>query len=124
MKLWLMIGTAGALGTLIRYGLDVWFVNRLGRSFPWGTLAVNLLGCLLIGILLHLLHDRFLLSPHWRAALMIGLLGGLTTFSSFGLQTFGFLKDGQVGTALAYVLVSNLSGVLLVWMGYLLARSW
>lgn len=123
MTRWLYIGAAGACGTLLRYAIDLWLAERLGKTFPWGTLAVNLLGCFLIGVALNLLQDRFLLSPYLRAALLIGFLGGLTTFSSFGVQAFGFFKAGQVEWALGYIAVSNLAGVLLVWAGYVLARS-
>lgn len=120
----LLIGLAGLLGTLARYGVDAWFSRRFGQAFPLGTLTLNLLGCFLIGVLFQLLHERFLLSPALRSALVIGFLGALTTFSSFGLQTFSLLREGHLMLALLYVSLSNLMGVLLVWVGYSLARLW
>src|SRR5258705_11604290 len=99
MQRLLLIGLAGLLGTLGRYGLSGVVARRFGQTFPTGTLVVNVVGCFLAGALVYLLQERFVVSPEIRVAVMIGFLGGFTTFSSFGLQTFTLLKQGEVGFA-------------------------
>jgi CrcB protein len=83
---------------------------------------VNLAGCFFAGLLFCLLFDRYAFSPTLRAIFLIGLLGGFTTFSSYGLQTFALLRDGQMGLAFFNVALSNVGGLLLVWFGYSLAK--
>lgn len=87
-----------------------------------GTLVVNVVGCFLAGSLFYLTEERFLVSPTLRTVILIGLLGGFTTFSSFGLQTFTLLREGEFALATLNVTVSNLLGLLMVWAGYSLAR--
>jgi len=118
----LLIGFAGFVGTLARYWLSGWTARRFGETFPAGTLIVNLLGCFLAGLLAYLMFERFVVSPTARTVLLIGLLGGFTTFSSFGLQSFNLLRDGEVGLALANILVSNTVGIFMVWLGYSVAK--
>ena len=118
----LLIGIAGLLGTLGRYALSGVIARRFGETFPTGTLVVNVVGCFLAGFLFYLMQERFLVSDIARATIMIGFLGGFTTFSSFGVQTFTLLKDGEVGLATINVLASNGLGLLTVWAGYSVAR--
>jgi fluoride exporter len=118
----LLIGLAGFIGTLSRYWLSGVVARRFGETFPVGTLVVNLTGCLLIGLLYYLLQERFLVNETVRTIVFIGLLGGFTTFSSFGLQTFTLLQDGELGLAALNVSLSNLIGLTLVWAGYSLAK--
>ena len=118
----LLIGLAGLLGTLGRYALSGIIARRFGETFPTGTLVVNVVGCFLAGFLFCLMQDRFLVNDVVRTAIMIGFLGGFTTFSSFGLQTFTLMRDGEMGLAAINVLVSNAAGLLTVWAGYSLAR--
>ena len=87
-----------------------------------GTLVVNLVGCFLVGLLFYLLQERFLVNQTVRTVILIGFLGGFTTFSSFGLQTFTLLQDGEFGLAVLNILGANLIGLVLVWAGYTLAR--
>lgn len=122
MQRLIFIGLAGGAGTLVRYWLSEWTARRFGEAFPTGTLIVNLVGCFLAGLLFYLMFDRFLVNPTVRAVVLIGLLGGFTTFSSYGLQTFTLLRDGEMGLALLNIAISNVAGLLLVWMGYSLAR--
>ncbi|HEV7474881.1 MAG TPA: fluoride efflux transporter CrcB [Pyrinomonadaceae bacterium] len=122
MQQLIYIGLAGGVGTLIRYWLSEWAAKRFGETFPAGTLLVNLVGCFLAGLLFFLLLDRYVVSPTMRTVVLIGLLGGFTTFSSFGLQTFTLLRDGELGLALLNIGVSNVAGLLLVWGGYSLAK--
>ena len=117
-----LIGVAGLLGTLARYSLSGIVARRIGETFPMGTLVVNVIGCFLAGLLFYLLQERFLVNEVVRTALMIGFLGGFTTFSSYGLQTFALLRDGELALALTNVLVSNVLGLITVWAGYSLAR--
>ena len=122
MRRLLIIGLAGLLGTLGRYGLSGIVARRFGETFPTGTLVVNVIGCFLAGFLFHLMYERFLINEVVRTAIMIGFLGGFTTFSSFGLQTFTLLRDGELGLATLNVLASNITGLLTVWAGYSAAR--
>ena len=117
-----LIGLAGFIGTLSRYWLSGVVAKRYGETFPMGTLVVNLVGCFLVGLLFYLLEERFLVNQTARTVVLIGFFGGFTTFSSFGLQTFTLLQDGQLGLAALNVTGSNLVGLLLVWAGYTLAR--
>jgi CrcB protein len=118
----ILIGLAGFAGTLMRYWLSDWTARRYGETFPTGTLVVNLIGCFLAGLLFYLMFDRYLISPTVRTIVLIGLLGGFTTFSSFGLQTFTLLRDGEMGLALFNIAISNVGGLLMVWVGYSLAK--
>lgn len=117
-----LIGFAGFIGTLGRYWLSGLVARRYGETFPSGTLAVNLIGCFLVGILFCLLQERFLVNQTVRTIIMIGFLGGFTTFSSFGLQTFTLLQNGQFGLAALNVSLSNLIGLILVWAGYSIGK--
>jgi CrcB protein len=117
----LLIGLAGFVGTLGRYWLSGVAARRYGETFPYGTFAVNALGCLLAGFLFYLMYDRFLTSPTARSVIFIGLLGGFTTFSSYGLQTFTLLREGEIFLALLNIGLSNIAGLFLVWAGYRLA---
>jgi CrcB protein len=116
------IGLAGAGGTLLRYWVSESVAKRFGETFPTGTLVVNLIGCFLAGLLFYLMFDRELVSPMMRTVILVGLLGGFTTFSAFGLQTFTLMREGAVGMALFNIAISNVGGLLMVWVGYSLAK--
>jgi fluoride exporter len=118
----LLIGFAGLVGTLCRYGLSGLVARRFGETFPTGTIIVNVVGCFLAGFLYYLFQERFLAGEVVRTAVMIGFLGGFTTFSSFALQTLTLLKDGEVFLATLNIAISNVAGLLMVWVGYSLAR--
>jgi fluoride exporter len=122
MQKTILIGVAGLIGTLCRYWLSGLVARQYGEVFPWGTVVVNVVGCFLAGSLFYLTEERFLVSPMLRSAILIGLLGGFTTFSSFGLQTFTLLRDGQFGLATLNITISNLLGLLMVWAGYSLSK--
>ena len=116
------IGLAGAGGTLLRYWVAESIAKRFGEASPTGTLVVNLIGCFLAGLLFYLMLDRELVSPMVRTVVLIGLLGGFTTFSAFGLQTFTLMRNGEMGLALLNIGLSNLGGLMMVWFGYSVAR--
>ena len=116
------VGLGGFFGAIARYGLSG-LVHRLaGGVFPVGTLAVNTLGCLVIGILAALVEDRQVLSPSMRLFLMIGLLGSFTTFSTFGHETVELLREGSVRAALSNILANVLLGIVAVVVGHTLVR--
>jgi fluoride exporter len=122
MYKFVLIGMAGLAGTLARYLLSIWIDDRVNQSFPFGTVAVNMLGCFLAGCIFQLTEQRYPLDPVVRTAIFIGFLGGFTTFSSYGLQTFNMIRDGSLLLAGVNVIVSNVAGLLLVWAGYTLVR--
>lgn len=123
MQNMLLIAAAGACGVLARYGLAGLAHRAFRGTFPVGTLTVNLLGCLLIGLLMHAVIDRQTVGPTARLALGIGFLGGFTTFSAFGFETFELLRGGSYRLALANVAANVIGGVLAVWLGFVLPRA-
>lgn len=116
------IAAGGAIGAILRYTVTGAVFRLVPGAFPWGTLLVNITGCLAIGAVWHLF-EGFYITPNMRLFLMVGLLGAYTTFSSFGLETLNLLREGEVGHALFYVLASNIIGVAAVYVGLLAARG-
>jgi fluoride exporter len=118
-----LVGLGGMIGTLLRYGTGG-LVARLkaGATFPFETLVVNVAGCLLIGFLAGISEVRGVFSPPTRSFLFVGLLGGFTTFSTFGYETLQLLRDGQIGAGLGSVALQVVLGLGAVWAGDLLAR--
>jgi CrcB protein len=114
----IFVALGGALGSVFRYLLGTW-TQTLSKSidFPYGTLAVNLLGCFVIGFLSYLAEARGAFTVESRAFVFIGILGGFTTFSSFGNETMNLLRDGQSWNALANVSGNVIFGLILVWLG-------
>ena len=117
----LLIALGGSAGALARYGVSGGIQNWLDRAqcgwtFPWGTMVVNMSGCLVIGLLAPFLFERA--RPEYRDMVMIGFLGAYTTWSSFGYETIRFLNDGQFKAAATYVLGTNLCCLVAVWIGY------
>jgi len=105
MSRFLWICAGGAVGTAARYLLSGWALAVLGTGFPWGTLAVNAIGSLLIGAVMHVGLATRLLSPTARIALTTGVLGGFTTYSAFNYETLRFLEEGAVRAAFVNVAV-------------------
>ena len=118
-----VVGLGGFLGAILRY-LVAGGVHTLvnSASFPVGTLVVNVAGCLIIGIGGGLIEHRQLFSPEWRAFLFIGILGSFTTFSTFGLETFNLVKQGQWLASLGNVSLSLVLGLAAVLAGFALSR--
>jgi CrcB protein len=119
----LLIAVFGALGCLLRYLLSGWVYGVLGRGFPYGTLAVNVLGAFLVGFVMELSLRSTLITAELRTGLTIGFLGGLTTFSTFSYETFTLLEDGELLSAGVNALASVATCVLLTWTGIMAARS-
>lgn len=118
----LIVGVGGFIGSVLRYLVSGW-VQQFSKSldFPYGTLTVNLIGCFVIGFLGELAEARGILASETRLLVFIGLLGGFTTFSSFGNDTLNLARSGQMFNALANVAVNVMFGLLLVWLGRTLA---
>ena len=119
---WLLVACGGAIGATLRYGLGLLLVKP-NSVFPWPTWWINLLGCLLAGVFFALSQKYPSLQNEARLFFMVGILGGFTTFSSFGLETFQLLKQGYMLLALTYALSSLVCGVLLLALAvYILQR--
>ncbi len=123
MSQWLAIALGGALGALLRFQVSGAVYQWLGRDFPYGTLAVNLGGSLLMGFLAVLMNERLNLAVEWRAAILIGLLGSFTTFSTFSLETLNLLENGEPAKALLNMLASLVLCLFGAWGGLTLARQ-
>lgn len=120
----LLIGLGGFVGSVSRYSLSGLTQDLAPRAvFPVGTLAVNVLGCFAIGVLSELAEARGFLSPDTRAFVIVGLLGGFTTFSAFANETVNAFRDGSFGLALANVLISVGACLFAAWSGRMLAHS-
>jgi CrcB protein len=124
MMKWVLIAVGGAFGSVLRYAIQGWVQRLTNGNFPIGTLAVNVSGCMVIGFLAAALTGPVLVREEYRIGLTVGVLGGFTTFSAFGLETFNLANDGQFRLALANVVLSCGLGFLSVWGGYRLAERW
>jgi CrcB protein len=118
---YLLVALGGGIGSMARYGIGVTIMQRYAGRFPLGTFVVNVTGSFLIGLLMTVLTERFAPHPNWRMFLVIGVLGGYTTFSSFEYETFQAARTGGHWLALAYVLSSVILGYTGVWLGIMLA---
>ena len=112
----------GGVGSLARYLVGSAVAARFGARFPIGTMVVNVTGCFLIGLLMTLLTERWQPHPNWHLALVIGFLGGYTTFSSFEWETFAAVRSGGSWIGVANVVGSVTLGYAAVWLGAILAR--
>ncbi|HMP77093.1 MAG TPA: CrcB family protein [Kiritimatiellia bacterium] len=121
MKL-LMLALAGAVGTLARYGMSTAVQRWAGHGFPWGTFAVNALGCLMFGLLWGLFEARQAALGPWRAVVLVGFLGSFTTFSSFAHDSGALLRGGDLPAALLNIAGQNILGLLALFAGLALAR--
>ncbi len=119
----LLVGFGGGLGAIARYGVAALVHRRFPGAFPAGTLAVNALGCLLIGALVALAEARHVASPAVLLFLTTGFLGGFTTFSAFGSDTFQLLRQGQGMMAMTNVAASVGLGAPAVWLGWAATRG-
>ena len=118
----LAIAAGGAMGALLRFWVSTGVHGIAGRSFPFGTLTVNVLGSLAIGILYVVFNERVEVSPYWRALLMVGVLGAFTTFSTFSMETLELLEKGDVIKAIINVLLNVFLCISAAWLGVLIVR--
>jgi CrcB protein len=122
MRLIIAIAAGGAIGSVARHYMSAQVARLAGSGFPWGILAVNVLGGFVMGLLVEAMALRFQVSEAWRAFLTVGLLGGFTTFSAFSLDVVLLIERGQTAAALAYIAVSVIASVLALFLGLLLVR--
>ena len=122
MKMMLLIALGGAIGAVSRYGTSLGVHALFGRSFPYGTLVVNVLGSFIIGLLTVLLLERLTQSGALRGLLLIGFLGAFTTFSTFSYETLALFENGEVTKALVNVASSLILCLSAVWLGTLIGR--
>lgn len=120
--LWIAVG--GGVGSVLRYLVAGWSQRLAGESFPVGTMAVNVIGCLLIGILGAAFSGAVIIREEYRLAIMVGALGGFTTFSTFSFETLALINDGQFGRSMANVVLSVTLSMAAVWFGYRAAERW
>jgi len=119
-----VVGSGGFLGALARYGLSGLVHRQMPlTTFPYGTLVVNLLGCLAIGVIAGLAESRQMFGPEFRTFALIGVLGGFTTFSTFGYETVAMIRDDEFLRAAANVGTQVILGLALVWLGYAITTS-
>ena len=124
MKEYLLVGFGGMFGSMLRYASSTYFLHSFPNSkFPWGTFFVNILGCLLIGLIAGLAERLVSSQVEVRLAIITGLLGGFTTFSAFGLESLHLLKEGAYGLALGYILSSIILGILFAYLGLRLVAA-
>lgn len=124
MMVVLLVGSGGFLGSVLRYLVGQWVVGLSGTSgFPYGTLVVNVVGCLAIGVLNGVAETRGIFNPEIRGLLFIGLLGGFTTFSSFSYETLALARDGQLLPAFLNVVLQMGLCLGAVWAGYRLSHA-
>lgn len=119
----LAIALGGALGSVARYWMSNGVYAWLGRGFPYGTLAVNVLGCLLMGFLFVMFLERWSIDGAWRAGVLIGVLGGFTTFSSFSIETFNLIAGGEIVKAGLNMAASLVLCITATWVGVILGRQ-
>jgi len=119
----LAIAAGGSIGAVMRYLVSTGVYNYLGRGFPYGTLAVNVLGSLLMGLLYELFLQRLSVSPEVRAVLLVGFLGAFTTFSTFSIETITLIEQGYLLKAVGNILASVILCVVAAWLGLQLARQ-
>jgi CrcB protein len=116
-----MVMLGGAAGSLARYVVGAAIMNRVGGRFPLGTVFINITGSFLIGFIMTMLTERLNPNPNWRLLLVVGVLGGYTTFSSFEWETLGLVRDGGRWLALLNVAGSVVLGYIAVWLGVVVA---
>lgn len=119
----LAIAGGGAIGAVARFLVSTGVYRLLGRDFPWGTLAVNVLGSFAMGLLFMLLLERTLVAPEARAAILVGFLGSFTTFSTFSLETLTLVEQGDLLRGMLNVVASVVLCVAACWAGILAARA-
>ena len=123
MSLLALVMLGGALGAGVRHLTGAWLLRHLQDGWPWGTFAVNLGGAFLAGLLFALLEGRGTTAVYWRALLIVGFLGGMTTFSALMLECLLFARMDRPALVIAYLGTSLAGGLVLVWLGALLGRA-
>ena len=123
MQQLLAIAGGGALGAVLRFSMSSNIYRVFGREFPYGTLAVNVLGSLLMGLFFILIIERGTLSAEWRSVIMIGFLGAFTTFSTFSIETLALLESGELSRAVLNIFLSVVLCLGATWLGLVIGRQ-
>lgn len=123
MQQLLAIAGGGALGAVLRFSMSSNIYRVFGRDFPYGTLAVNVLGSLLMGLFFILIIERGTLSAEWRSVIMIGFLGAFTTFSTFSIETLALLESGELSRAALNIFLSVALCLGATWLGLVIGRQ-
>ena len=123
MLTFVAVAIGGAVGAMLRHGVNLASLRWLGLGFPWGTFVENVLGCFLMGIAATIFAAKAELAPEWRALIATGLLGGFTTFSAFSLETALMIERGQMGVAALYALLSVCLALLALFGGLFTMRA-
>jgi len=118
----ILVGIGGLFGSVLRYLVAVFFVRQADSPFPYGTFAVNLAGCFIIGVVFALSEKGDLISPEWRILLTTGFCGGFTTFSAFSYESIRMIQDGEILFVSAYIAGSVIIGLAATYLGMLLVR--
>ena len=124
MLTFVAVAIGGAVGAMLRHGVNLASLRWLGLGFPWGTFVENVLGCCLMGIAATIFAAKAELAPEWRALIATGLLGGFTTFSAFAVDTAGMLGAGMTGRAALYFAGTLILAFLGFYLGAALTRLW
>ncbi|MGC2062204.1 MAG: fluoride efflux transporter CrcB [Thermodesulfovibrionales bacterium] len=119
----LIVGIGGFFGAIARYAVSLWIGQKWGRIFPLGTFVINISGSFLIGLIMPLFTERFMVNPQWRLFFAVGFLGAYTTFSTFEFETGGLIRDGEWILATLNVVLSVLVGFMALKLGDVIAKS-
>jgi len=119
---YIVVFAGGGVGSVARFMLAIWIGQRWGKSFPLGTFVINITGSFLIGFLMTLMAERFLENPEWRLLLVVGGLGGYTTFSTFQYETGKLVMDGELGYAALNIVLSVAVGFVALKLGEMIAK--
>ncbi len=123
MKALLLVGLGGGLGSILRYLTSVFVSRQFPSAFPWGTFAVNFIGCLLAGIFIGMLERQQVINTDLKLLLITGFCGGYTTFSAFSAENLNLIQNGNTLTALLYITASILTGIIAVVGGLMITKS-
>ena len=119
----LLVGLGGAIGSMIRYACQKWFNDHSTAAFPWATFAINITGCLLIGIFCGIAFKSFQSNENWKLFLMTGLCGGFTTFSAFTLESIGLIREQKTFLFLSYIAATVILCLFATYAGMKLSRQ-
>ena len=123
MLQWIVVGLGGAVGAMMRYRISLHMSHIVGDGFPWGTLVVNVIGCLVLGLLVALVSWKYPIGDIARTGLQVGLIGGFTTFSAFSMELLRMVEDGSWIHGFIYIVASLFLCVLAIVLGTALGRQ-
>ena len=122
MEQLVLVFLGGGLGACSRYLISQFANAKWGVDFPVGTLIANIVGCFIIGIFMAAITERYIINPNWRLLIVVGFIGGLTTFSSFSYESLQLLQDGGLNLAMVNILTNMVFGFTATWLGMLVVK--